>query len=34
MRVELFNAFQQGFNQATQAGPLCKEPMQGACFII
>ena len=28
------NAFQIGFNAATQNGPLCEEPMQGVCFII
>ncbi len=34
MPAEIFNGFLNGFNQATQAGPLCEEPMQGACFII
>jgi translation elongation factor EF-G len=33
-RPEIFNSFLNGFNQATLAGPLCEEPMQGACFII
>ena len=28
------NGFLTGFNNATSAGPLCEEPMQGACFII
>jgi translation elongation factor EF-G len=23
-----------GFDLATQSGPLCEEPMMGACFII
>ena len=34
MRPEIFNSLLNGFNQATKAGPLCEEPMQGACFII
>lgn len=33
-RQEIFNSFMNGFIQASQAGPLCEEPMQGACFII
>ena len=28
------NAFINGFSIATGKGPLCEEPMQGACFII
>ena len=28
------NAFDNGFSAATASGPLCEEPMQGACFII
>lgn len=31
---ELFNGFLTGFNRATSSGPLCEEPMAGACFII
>ena len=34
MKNEIFNSFLNGFNQATMAGPLCEEPMQGACFIV
>jgi len=34
MPAEIFNGFVNGFNQASQAGPLCEEPMQGACFIV
>ena len=34
MKSEIMNSFLNGFNQATMAGPLCEEPMQGACFII
>ena len=33
-RRELMNAFVNGFSVATSSGPLCEEPMQGACFII
>lgn len=32
--TEILNGFLQGFNHATASGPLCEEPMQGACFII
>lgn len=28
------NSFLIGFNHATQSGPLCEEPMQGACFVV
>jgi translation elongation factor EF-G len=28
------NGFLTGFNHATASGPLCEEPMQGACFIV
>jgi len=28
------NGFLTGFNHATTSGPLCEEPMQGACFIV
>lgn len=34
MRAEIFNSFLIGFNRATDSGPLCEEPMQGACFIV
>lgn len=34
VRAEIFNGLLNGFNQATSSGPLCEEPMQGACFII
>ena len=32
--TEVFNAFQNGFKQATLSGPLCNEEMQGTCFLI
>jgi len=28
------NGFLTGFSNATANGPLCEEPMQGACFVI
>lgn len=28
------NAFTTGFDIATSSGPLCEEPMLGACFLI
>ena len=31
---EFFNGVQNGFNQATQSGPLCEEEMFGTCFLI
>mmetsp|Transcript_12726 Transcript_12726/g.17140 ORF Transcript_12726/g.17140 Transcript_12726/m.17140 type:complete len:128 (-) Transcript_12726:739-1122(-) len=34
VRAEIFNSLLNGFNQATSSGPLCEEPMQGACFIF
>jgi ribosome assembly protein 1 len=32
--AEIMNGFLTGFNHATGSGPLCEEPMQGACFIV
>ena len=32
--AELMNGFLTGFSNATLSGPLCEEPMQGACFIV
>ena len=32
--IEMMNSLITGFNNATSAGPMCEEPMQGACFII
>lgn len=32
--TEIMNSFLNGFNHATQSGPLCEEPMQGACFVV
>lgn len=31
---EFFNGVQNGFNQATQSGPLCEEEMFGTCFLV
>lgn len=28
------NALVAGFEMATRNGPLCEEPMLGACFIV
>ena len=33
-RSEIMNALINGFSNATVNGPLCEEPMQGACFIL
>ena len=31
---ELCDAIEQGFQLATQSGPLCAEPMQGLAFFV
>ena len=33
-KAEIYNSLQNGFIQGTRSGPLCEEPMQGACFIV
>ena len=33
-KSEMMNGILNGFSGATSNGPLCEEPMQGACFII
>jgi len=30
----LFNSLAMGFDLALKAGPLCEEPIIGACFIV
>lgn len=30
----LFNSLALGFDLALYAGPLCEEPIVGACFIV
>lgn len=34
IRSKYDNSFINGFQLATQCGPICEEPMQGVCFII
>ena len=34
LREKFVTSFKNGFQLATQAGPLCEEPLQGVCFII
>jgi ribosome assembly protein 1 len=31
---DLINSLITGFDIATYSGPLCEEPMLGACFIV
>lgn len=33
-RNDLENAFTNGYQLATLAGPLCEEPMHGVCFLV
>lgn len=33
-RNDLENAFVNGYQLATLAGPLCEEPMHGVCFVV
>lgn len=34
IRSKYDNSFINGFQLATQCGPICEEPMQGVCFVI